>query len=322
MTTTEWLTNYKRINGSFKKSMVFRLGAGKVGFFSEYNNMLLCMIYCLKNGIKFQLYSDHSPFSMQDGWNDFFLPFDFVNTDSINKDFNVRYNSETIDGGYPLQRWIKPRHVALAYRKLRGIDYLTQDLWERHRDPAFVKEPVTIPDLGWVNLRVYEAARSIIAAYWRYNAQSAAIIKGFVESVPLPEKYISIHVRAGDKSEETQLRGFTEYMAVAEKIATNNQVFVLTDDYTVVESLRSQYRDWQFHTLCEPTERGYFQNDFLQKDKSVKYQHQLRLFAELDIAAASNKFIGTYSSNIGMYMGMRIGTENCFCLDFPEWVLW
>lgn len=36
------VNNYIRLNNSFDKSVIFRLGISG-GFFSEYNNMLVCM---------------------------------------------------------------------------------------------------------------------------------------------------------------------------------------------------------------------------------------------------------------------------------------
>lgn len=38
------VNNYIRLNNSFDKSVIFRLGISG-GFFSEYNNMLVCMLY-------------------------------------------------------------------------------------------------------------------------------------------------------------------------------------------------------------------------------------------------------------------------------------
>lgn len=44
------VNNYIRLNNSFDKSVIFRLGISG-GFFSEYNNMLVCMLYCMQHKI-------------------------------------------------------------------------------------------------------------------------------------------------------------------------------------------------------------------------------------------------------------------------------
>lgn len=321
MNRAAWLAAYTALNNSFQKTLVFRLGVDS-GYFSEYNNMILAMLYCLKNQIKFVLYSDHAHFALRDGWNDFFRPFPAVNTDYIHKDYNVRPYIIVNNTEPELQKIIKYRYILTAYKALRGITYVTQDLWDQHYDPAFAEERFTVPELGFYDAPLLEVTRVFIEALWRYNAQSAPVIADFVRAAGVPDDYVSLHIRAGDKFTEAKVYDFTEYMAVAQEVSHNRQAFVLTDDYCVIEQLREQYPDWQFYTLCEPTERGYFHRDFVKQDKLYKYRQHLKLFANMDICAASSSFIGTYSSNPGMYMGMRIGQERCHCLDFEEWVVW
>ena len=41
----EVLSNYIKLNKSFRRTLVFRMGDSG-GFFSEYNGMILAMLYC------------------------------------------------------------------------------------------------------------------------------------------------------------------------------------------------------------------------------------------------------------------------------------
>lgn len=50
------IDEYKEVNESFKKVLIFKIGINS-GFFSEYNNMILAMLYCLENRIQFKLSS-------------------------------------------------------------------------------------------------------------------------------------------------------------------------------------------------------------------------------------------------------------------------
>lgn len=50
------IDEYRRINKSFKRVLIFKIGLNS-GFFSEYNNMILAMLYCLENRIQFKLSS-------------------------------------------------------------------------------------------------------------------------------------------------------------------------------------------------------------------------------------------------------------------------
>ena len=322
MTTSEWLTNYYALNNSFKKRLIFRIGVDS-GFFSNYNNLVLALLYCLKHRIRFELYSERAEYASRDGWDDFFVPFGNANHQRINKDYNLRTYIIEQSTEAPLQKFVKYRLITAAYKRLFGIDYLTQDLWPYHRNPAFAQATFTIPELGFHNTPLLVATQQVIRAFWRYNEVSAPVVAGFVAAARLPaDEYISIHVRAGDKFTETEVYDFSEYMAPASQLARNRNAFILTDDYTVLEQLRAQYPDWSFYTLCEPTERGYFHRDFVRQSQEFKHRQHLKLFANMDICAASTTFIGTYSSNPGMFMGMRIGPERCHCLDFAQWQLW
>ena len=322
MNTTEWLATYHKLNNSFKKKLVFRLGVDS-GFFSEYNNMVLAMLYCLRHSIKFELYSDFTKFTIRDGWNDFFVPFGNANHHRINKDYNLRPYIVEQSKEAPLQKLVKYRYIRAAYKILFNVDYMTQDLWAYHRDPKFAEERFDFPALGLHGAPLLEATQKFIQAFWRYNTQTAAAVAGHIHSVELPtDGYVSLHVRAGDKFTETEMFDFSEYMKPAMELSHNRKAFIMTDDFTVVELLQKQYADWQFWTLCTPADRGYFHTKFIKHDQNEKYQHHLRLFAEIDIAAKAEHFIGTYSSNIGMFMGMRIGEERCRCIDFDRWLIW
>ena len=64
---------YQPINSSFKEKLVFRLGID-AGFFSEFNNMILAMAWCLENEVQFVLSSRHAWFDER-GWSAWFRPF-------------------------------------------------------------------------------------------------------------------------------------------------------------------------------------------------------------------------------------------------------
>ena len=68
------LSRYKILNQSFPNRFVYHIGAAE-GFFSEYNNMILSMLYCLEHKIQFNLYSKDANFKYDKGWSDYFAPF-------------------------------------------------------------------------------------------------------------------------------------------------------------------------------------------------------------------------------------------------------
>lgn len=57
-----------------KDKLIFHLGHS-AGFYSEFNNMVLAILYCKQHSIDFRLYSADANFGIRKGWRDYFLPF-------------------------------------------------------------------------------------------------------------------------------------------------------------------------------------------------------------------------------------------------------
>ena len=68
------IEEYQKLNSSFKKKLIYKVGLD-CGFFSEYNNMILAMSYCLIHKIQFVLSSNNANFDNENGWCGFFEPF-------------------------------------------------------------------------------------------------------------------------------------------------------------------------------------------------------------------------------------------------------
>lgn len=313
-TDNKWLKSYALLNSSFKEKMVFRLGAD-AGYFSEFNNMILAIVYCLKNRIKFELYSSSNYYSNNNSWTDFFIPFCDLNYSKSNEVINLR--------PYQIDNHFNYRFKKIYFKLINNIDYLTQDLWPEFHDKGneFAKQIFNIPELGLKNLSLLQITQLIIDNIWTYNNKSEDIVDKIKNEITLPSNYISVHIRSGDKFLEKELFLMNEYMNVVAQIDCND-IFVLTDDYTIIENLINNYPKYNFFTLCKQSERGYFHKNFVQMSDDVKYQSHLRLFASIDLCAKSEKFIGTFSSNPGMYMGMRIGEEKCIGIDYNHWLVW
>ena len=47
----------------------------------------------------------------------------------------------------------------------------------------------------------------------------------------------------------------------------------------------------------------------------------ITLFATMEILNRAELFVGTYSSNMGMFMGMR-NPSICRGVDFDHWLIW
>lgn len=303
---------YSEINNSFKKKLVYNLGS-EAGFFSEYNNMILAILFCLKNGIRFELYSLSANFASKFGWQDYFEPFCIENLHSWHHKYNFRQPDRNVKPIIQFKTYI--------YKIISKTEYLTYDLWNEFHNKNFEQEFFDIPILG-INGSTRQVSNKIIELTWRYNTETAYEINSLLESIKLPSKYLGMHIRGGDKSIESKTFQVEEYMNYILNNSNLQNIFVLTDDYRNIDYLEDKYPDFNFYYFCKKCEEGYNHDTFTKMDKHHKRNSMLRLFASMDILAKSELFVGTFSSNPGMYLGMRMEIEKVKGLDFDTWCIW
>lgn len=308
MNDAELAVRYRALNESFSRDLVFHLGVN-AGFFSEFNNLVLAVLYCLDRKIKFTLYSADANFRTRGGWRDFFEPF-CPETEDV---FHHRHN----------HRWLKIYHPhrklgILVLKTLKGLDLLTHDVWRGFKNEAFAARGFSIPELG-IEGGLLDATRVLHRIIWRYNPKTKAVIEARRAAFGLPERYVGIHVRGGDKSTEHEVYEPEKYIEMAEKVSEIRDAFVLTDDYGYYERLVENQRDWRLRTSCSPGERGYFHEEYQRLDAEAKADRLLTLFAAMDCLAGAEEFVGSYTTNPGMNIGMRLPPERVHCVDYESW---
>lgn len=306
------LENYKKLNNSFKKSLVYNLGS-EAGFFSEFNNMVLAILYCLKNEIKFILFSKNESFLFENGWLDFFEPFCCETHNLKHRTYNIRQPIVNSQLKYKLKRFY--------FKKKNKYSYLTSDLWHAFHSKEFEKCFFNIPELG-IYGDTQEASRIIISIIWRYNKSTLYSVQKYIYKVNLPQKYAGFHIRAGDKTLEIDHQPLEKYMKKLQEISSCKNIFVLTDDYLIFLELSYKYPDYKFYTLCGKNENGYSLSNFQAEGVLGRKDKYLNLFASIEILNNGLEFVGTFSSNPGMYLGMRMSKKQVHAIDFDKWIIW
>lgn len=307
------LEQYQRFNNSLKcRKLIFNVGAF-AGFYSEFNNMVLAIIYCLDHKIKFSIYSSDANFRCDKGWEDYFLPFCDISTDK----FNCKYNLRDIDD---LSRLNKKRRTKLfLWKIIHCHTYLTFDIFRKCRDKKVEQNLYNIPELNFCG-NLFSLTSQIINVIYRFNQQTELEIKSLIAALDLPDKYVSLHIRCGDKIIEHEQMDCSVYIARAEKLSSLRVAFVATDDFRIIETLRKDYPYWTFYTLTVSSEIGYVHNDFCTIQPMMKRAAMIKLFASMEILRNSELFVGTFSSNMGMFMGMC--KEKSYAVDMEKWGIW
>ena len=312
------INNYKVLNTSFKKKLIFNFGY-EAGFYSELNNMILAIIYCLEHKIEFRIYSKDAKFTTNEGWNDFFIPFCEESTNIFHKYFNRRIHPANKNIKFLLLKKI----ALVTYRFFVPNTYLTNDLWQEFHNKKMEERRYTFPTLGVFNDDLQTTSKAIVNIVYRFNFKTKGQIDNLLDSINLPDQYVGFHIRRGDKILE--INEFPNSLYIRKSIQICNSIrsaFVLTDDYKVIKDLKDMFSDWNFYTLTNPNEKGYEFSEYVSKPVDDKRKDMIKLFASMEIIRKSNFFIGTYSSNPGMFLGMCMEKEKTFGVDLAKWQIW
>lgn len=305
------IAQYRAINESFRKKFIYRLG-GSTGFFSEYNNMILAIHYCLVNGIQFVLESEEANFSSGKGWTEFFLPFCREYCGRWLRKFNYRvkpvYKTKLERIGFNLFKFLHPDYVYTyeLFGTIRKVD----------KDKIY-----EIESLG-MRGSLLDNCSAIHRMVWRYSSGVGEEIRSLRNSLSLPPSFIGLHIRLGDKREEAPLLSPEKYVMFAERFSKVKCFFILTDDYRSIVKLREEFPEYSFFSFCQADEVGYSLPRFMKKPYAEQRQSYLRLWASMDIMEQSVLFVGTFSANPGMNMGFRLPSDRIKCLDYNEWQIW
>lgn len=314
---------YRKLNDSYSKSCVFHIGID-AGFFSEFNYLVFTILYCLENNIKLKLYSKDANFGYKDGWTDYFLPFTEEEYDSYHSFFN-RHPT-----GLTLKEVLLSKNLGLLRWKLKndGMIFLADtfkyfirknyfDYYTHNISPNIGLKNKEYTINGFVNGDYINAYNQVFDLLWRFNDSVSAIMENLIHDLNLPDNYIACQIRGGDKFIEYNLLSVETYLLKIKKVSSLKDVFVLTDDYRIIEQLRSKAPDYNWYTLCKESEKGYFNSTFSNSDSEIKKKQMINLFTSVELLIRSSVFIGTITATPCCVVGIKRYPDT-FWVDFEE----
>lgn len=303
----QYREKYKTINNSFKKpELIYPLS--NRGLFSELNNLVLAVLYCLDNQIKLKI---HTTKWVSGKWEDFFNPIFKEYKGIIPIPENV-FVERRFDFLYVIY------HKHLKKRKL-----LKEDIWGNMRSKAFIEKHFFYPELG-INGDIFEAKKQLFKIILDYNKKTAQEVFSLLETdLDFVKKSSGIHVRRGDKVRGTgkEAESFSIESYINKTLEFNPEIkdfTICTDDNEVLENFKTQYPKLNYLSYCPPTRLGYFQKQYNNtKDITAKRTEVINILKDAYLLTNSKLFVGTYSSNISRFVVLMRNNKNCHSLDIP-----
>ena len=283
---------YSKMNNSFEKTLIFRVGE-EAGLFSELNNMLIAMCWCYLHKVKFCLYADDANFTGGNGWNEIFTSFCSENHDWLNRYGNYRHKSH-----FRFKRILLPnlffKSIVFPYiiKKRNNVDYLTQDIFSVLVSNEFLKENI-VWELFGMNGRVEDEFVKLRDFALNYAPDIKDSIVKNIENLSLPKEYISMQIRGGDKRAEYEFLYDVNYCIemIRKSNIHCNSIFVFTDDYRNVSKINEEM-EIDVYTLTRCEERGYYNEEFNLKPWKERKRDIVKVFSMVEICMMSTIHFG------------------------------
>jgi len=89
-------------------------------------------------------------------------------------------------------------------KKIYHIDYFTQDVFTQARNRYKYTREINIPDMD-IKCSLLELCAALIRIIYKFNDETQLRIKSLCEELILPDDFVAVHIRRGDKKLETTL---------------------------------------------------------------------------------------------------------------------
>lgn len=270
------------------------------GFGAAYLFLLNFLMESLGKGLGFALLETTHPcgFATKRGYTDYFIPFcDEIRVELPGLIHNDIFHKLTFKK--PLGPWVAGHLLDLLSVQYRNRRYLW---WFKHPETSGgdSRKPYFPESNDWHTNR-----SNLMKTLWSYNDQTRDEVKRHRSLLNLPEKYIGVHLRGGDKHAASVYAplGRIQRMVSSQALSCL-PIYVATDDFSCFRKLQELLPSRQVVTLARPKRQGYHNSEFQQKARQERRDATTLLFAELEALWNSYHFIGSQTTNISHLVGI------------------
>ena len=287
------------------------------GLYSELVNLALAKVYADKYNYRLLVNSRNWNSKIDNGLSDWFIPY-FEETHSILTYQEKIYNNEKpwIGKIYynPSAFWgyWRERLYNKIYKIFNPTALLSKESFQRMHSGDFLSQ--------YSEGELLNAVSNSFKKFYKYNALTQNSISEKKQYINIPDNYISIHIRRGDKivtgeMEDINLNIYVD--AIRKYSYISNNIYIATDDVTVISYISKKLSDIDIKIYYnkENKLKGFDEKTYNLKSDSVRRDEVLNMLFDMDMMINSSFFIGTFSSNVGCVVAMYLGLDKCHSID-------
>ena len=287
------------------------------GLYSELVNLALAKVYADKYNYRLLVNSRNWNSKIDNGLSDWFIPY-FEETHSILTYQEKIYNNEKpwIGKIYynPSAFWgyWRERLYNKIFKFFNPTALLSKESFQRMHSGDFLSQ--------YSEGELLNAVSNSFKKFYNYNVMTQNNISEKKQYINIPDNYISIHIRRGDKivtgeMEDINLNIYVD--AIRKYRYISNNIYIATDDVTVISYISKKLSDTDIKIYYnkENKLKGFDEKTYNLKSDSVRRDEVLNMLFDMDMMINSSFFIGTFSSNVGCVVAMYLGLDKCHSID-------
>ena len=287
------------------------------GLYSELVNLALAKVYADKYNYRLLVNSRNWNSKIDNGLSDWFIPY-FEETHSILTYQEKIYNNEKpwIGKIYynPSAFWgyWRERLYNKIFKFFNPTALLSKESFQRMHSGDFLSQ--------YSEGELLNAVSNSFKKFYKYNALTQNNISEKKQYINIPDNYISVHIRRGDKivtgeMEDINLNIYVD--AIRKYRYISNNIYIATDDVTVISYISKKLSDTDIKIYYnkENKLKGFDEKTYNLKSDSVRRDEVLNMLFDMDMMINSSLFIGTFSSNVGCVVAMYLGLDKCHSID-------
>ena len=287
------------------------------GLYSELVNLALAKVYADKYNYRLLVNSRNWNSKIDNGLSDWFIPY-FEETHSILTYQEKIYNNEKpwIGKIYynPSAFWgyWRERLYNKIFKFFNPTALLSKESFQRMHSGDFLSQ--------YSEGELLNAVSNSFKKFYNYNVLTQNNISEKKQYINIPDNYISIHIRRGDKivtgeMEDINLNIYVD--AIRKYRYISNNIYIATDDVTVISYISKKLSDIDIKIYYnkENKLKGFDEKTYNLKSDSVRRDEVLNMLFDMDMMINSSFFIGTFSSNVGCVVAMYLGLDKCHSID-------